>query len=159
MGNYQTQGEAQVEGTELLREFNDYKNGKKRLSKADFSKRIKSDCEKQNRSSSLEEEKLNELSPEKDVVEFKDFLKWKISIGSEKSELPKLLAELFNEVDDGDGFLTPEELMKIEKGVSVVISREEAEEIISTWDSNGDGKMDLGDYIEYKTATSRMSLR
>ena len=79
--------------------------------------------------------------------------------GSEKSELPKILTELFNEIDDGDGFLTPEELIKIEKGVSVVISREEAEEIISTWDSNGDGKMDLGDYIEYKTATSRMSLR
>ena len=58
-------------------------------------------------------------------------------------------------------FLTPDELVKIEKAVSVVISREEAEDIIQTWDSNGDGKMDLGDYIEYKTATmtSRMSLR
>ena len=41
------------------------------------------------------------------------------------------------------------------------ITEEEAEDIIQTWDSNGDGKMDLGDYIEYKTATmtSRMSLK
>ena len=79
--------------------------------------------------------------------------------GSEKSELPKILTELFNEIDDGDGFLTPEQLIKIEKGVNVTITKEAADEIIATWDSNGDGKMDLGDYIEYKTATSRMSMR
>ena len=37
-------------------------------------------CEKENRSSSLEEEKLAELCPGKDHVEFTDFLKWKMSI-------------------------------------------------------------------------------
>ena len=33
MGNNQTNGKAQSEGTELLREYNEHKNGKKRLSK------------------------------------------------------------------------------------------------------------------------------
>ena len=81
--------------------------------------------------------------------------------GTEQSDLPQLLTELFNEIDDGDKFLTPAELVKIEAALSVGITEEEAEDIIQTWDSNGDGKMDLGDYIEYKTATmtSRMSLK
>jgi len=80
MGNKQTQEEAQQEGNALVREYNEFKNGKKRLSKVDFSKRIKSVCDKENRSSSLEEEKLAELCPGKDHVEFTDFLKWKMSI-------------------------------------------------------------------------------
>ena len=45
--------------------------------------------------------------------------------------------------------------------MQVTISKEEAEDIIETWDSNGDGKMDVADYIEYKTATmsNRNSVR
>ena len=34
MGNNQTQEKAEHEGNELLREYNEFKNGKKRLSKA-----------------------------------------------------------------------------------------------------------------------------
>ena len=75
--------------------------------------------------------------------------------------MPKILTALFNAIDDGDGVLTPEELIKLEKDAFAVISREEAEDIIATWDSNGDGKMNIEEYIEYKTATMsrRMSTR
>ena len=81
--------------------------------------------------------------------------------GSDKTEIIKILTALFNAIDDGDGFLTPEELIRIEKNAFAVISKEEAEEIIATWDSNGDGKMNIEEYIEYKTATlsRRMSIR
>ena len=75
--------------------------------------------------------------------------------------MPQILTALFNAIDDGDGYLTPEELIRIEKDAFAVISREEAEDIIATWDSNGDGKMNIEEYIEYKTATMsrRMSTR
>ena len=39
-----------------------------------------------------------------------------------KSELPELLTELFESVDDGDGLLTREELVKLEVGLGIYIS-------------------------------------
>ena len=46
----------------------------------EFSKRIKSAAEKEQRSSSLEEAKISELFSGQETVEFTDFLKWKISM-------------------------------------------------------------------------------
>ncbi len=70
-----------------------------------------------------------------------------------RTDLPRLLKELFKNVDDGDGFLSPEELVKLEEKLNKSISTEDAEDIIRTWDSNGDGKMTVDEFIEYKTAT------
>ena len=67
--------------------------------------------------------------------------------------MPRLLTELFKNVDDGDGFLSPEELVKLEGKLNKNITTEDAEDIIKTWDSNGDGKMTVNEFIEYKTVT------
>ena len=70
-----------------------------------------------------------------------------------RTDLPRFLKELFKNVDDGDGFLSPEELVSLEEKLNKSISVEDAEDIIKTWDSNGDGKMTVDEFIEYKTAT------
>lgn len=72
-----------------------------------------------------------------------------------KSELPELLTELFESVDDGDGLLTREELVKLEAGLGRNITLEEAADIIHTWDSDGDGNLTVEEFIEYKTATMK----
>ena len=64
-----------------------------------------------------------------------------------------MLEELFRGIDDGDGVLTPEELVELEKKFNNDITIDEAEEIIKTWDCTGDGRMTVGEFIEYKTAT------
>ena len=69
-----------------------------------------------------------------------------------KTELPNLLTELFNDVDNGDGKLTPDELVELEGKLNKTISLEDAEQIITTWDSNGDGFFTVDEYIEYKSA-------
>ena len=70
-----------------------------------------------------------------------------------KSQLPQLLTELFDAVDDGDCLLTKQELKRLEAGLGRVITLEEAGVIIDTWDSNGDGFLTVQEFIEYKTAT------
>lgn len=75
-----------------------------------------------------------------------------------RTDLPRLLKEMFKNVDDGDGVLSPEELVKIEEKLNKNISKEDAEDIIKTWDSNGDGKMTVDEFIEYKTATMHFRL-
>ena len=75
-----------------------------------------------------------------------------------RSDLPRLLTELFKAVDDGDGDLSPEELVKLEEKLNNKISLDDAEDIIKTWDSNGDGRMTVDEFIEYKTATMHFRL-
>ena len=76
-----------------------------------------------------------------------------LSQGAEGSDLTGLLTDLFKEIDDGDGFLTPEELIKAEEAFNVTLSEEQARDIIRTYDTNGDGRMDLEDFLLYKNAT------
>ena len=66
--------------------------------------------------------------------------------------MAEILQELFKDVDDGDGYLTPEELIRLEAKLNVTISQSEAEEIINRYDSNGDGRMDIDEFILYKQA-------
>ena len=73
--------------------------------------------------------------------------------GSEGTEFTAVLTNLFREIDDGDGLLTTEELIRMERTLGVTMSRDQAEGIIQTYDSNGHGKMDLEDFILYKKAT------
>ena len=82
-------------------------------------------------------------------------LYWNLPLQGHKSELPELLTELFESVDDGDGLLTREELVKLEAGLGRNITLEEAADIIQTWDSDGDGNLTVEEFIEYKTATMK----
>ena len=66
--------------------------------------------------------------------------------------MAEILQALFEEVDDGDGYLTIDELIKLEASLNVTISQSEAEEIINRYDSNGDGRMDQDEFILYKQA-------
>ena len=68
--------------------------------------------------------------------------------------MPELLAEVFSAVDDGDGLLTSEELVKLEAGLGNKITLEEAADIIKTWDTDGDGNLTVDEFIEYKKAAS-----
>ena len=65
----------------------------------------------------------------------------------------KVLTEVFREVDDGDGFLTPKELIEVEAKLGKTISQSEAEFLIKDWDHDGDGKMDIDNFMTYKFAT------
>ena len=65
------------------------------------------------------------------------------------------MTELFESVDDGDGLLTREELVRLEAGLGRNITLDEAGEIIDTWDSDGDGYLTVEEFIEYKTATMK----
>jgi len=139
----------------LLREYKHMKGGKKRLSAEDFEKLVKKNLDRQDSSSSRpaseDLETLKEVCADKNFIEFQDFLAWKIKTGT-KTELPNLLTELFNDVDNGDGKLTPDELVELEGKLNKTISLEDAEQIITTWDSNGDGFFTVDEYIEYKSA-------
>ena len=65
-------------------------------------------------------------------------------------KLPELLTEVFSAVDDGDGLLTREELVKLETGLGNPITLDEAGDIIALWDTDGDGNLTLEEFIEYK---------
>ena len=60
------------------------------------------------------------------------------------------MTEVFSAVDDGDGLLTKEELVKLEAGLGKKITLEEAGDIIKTWDTDGDGNLTVDEFIEYK---------
>ena len=63
--------------------------------------------------------------------------------------MAEILTELFNTSDDdGNGYLTPDELIKLEATLGVQISEAEAQQ----FDSNCDGKMDLDEFTLYKEA-------
>ena len=66
--------------------------------------------------------------------------------------MAEVITEIFKESDDGDGLLTTEELVRLEETLGVEITEVEAWEIIDRYDSNGDGMMDLEEFILYKEA-------
>ena len=67
--------------------------------------------------------------------------------------MSSILTEVFNEIDDGDGILTIKELIKIEGTLNKTVNEQQAQEIITAYDTNGDGKMNLEEFILYKRAT------
>ena len=74
------------------------------------------------------------------------------NIDVEGEKLPELLTEVFSAVDDGDGLLTKEELVKLEAGLGKKITLDEAGDIIALWDTDGDGNLTVEEFIEYKKA-------
>lgn len=87
---------------------------------------------------------------EKEEIDFSDYLKFYIQ-SSDDAETRNVLSEFFKEIDNGDGFLEPDELIRLEAKLGKSIDNIAAQRIISEWDHNGDGRMDLEDYIFYKT--------
>ena len=68
------------------------------------------------------------------------------SLQGNKTQLPKILEELFKEIDNGDegngdGKLQAEELVILEKSLNRTISVEQAQEIINQWDCTGKIKL------------------
>ena len=60
---------------------------------------------------------------------------------------------LFNEIDDGDGLLTPEELVNLEASLDHRLTVDQAEQIIKDFDTNGDGRMSLDELVFYHSST------
>ena len=142
-----------VRGGELHDEFQKMKDGKDRLSVAQLRKTIKREGADK-KTLSEEDEKLNKLFPDNEkYIDFKGFLKWKMARDTRGASMAEILTELFNTSDDdGNGYLTPDELIKLEATLGVHISEAEAQQIINQYDSNGDGRMDLEEFILYKEA-------
>ena len=95
--------------------------------------------------------RLRRTFPNENEIDFRGFLKWEIAKGGRSEEVAKKLEALFKEVDDGDGLLDPEELVNLEASLDVILTKDQAEVIITQFDPDGDGKMTLDDFIFYHT--------
>ena len=81
MGGQESKGAQQIEeeGSKLFQEFEGLKTKKNRpLSKDDFRKSIKAKRSSHN-IGSTDEDKIKEMFADKSVIEFTDFLKWKMA--------------------------------------------------------------------------------
>merc|ERR1712210_80745 len=107
------------EANQLKEEYDQLREGKERL------KRQPSTDKK---TLSEEEEKLKQMFADKKDLNFHDFLKWKMQSNTSVAPMAEILQAFFEEVDDGDGYLTPDELIKLEAILNVTISQSEAEE-------------------------------
>merc|ERR1712037_68667 len=123
------------EANQLKEEYDQLREGKERLSITHLRKSLK-----------------RQPSTDKKDLNFHDFLKWKMQSNTSVAPMAEILQAFFEEVDDGDGYLMPDELIKLEASLNVTISQSEAEEIINRYDSNGDGRMDQDEFILYKQA-------
>merc|ERR1712107_182926 len=140
------------EANQLKEEYDQLREGKERLSITHLRKSLKRQPPTDMKTLSEEEEKLKQMFADKKDLTFQDFLKWKMQSNTNVTPVAEILQELFKDVDDGDGYLTPEELIRLEAKLNVTISQSEAEEIINRYDSNGDGRMDIDEFILYKQA-------
>merc|ERR1712018_1105519 len=158
-GNGKMEGE-QVElrqdmrdgANQLKEEYDQLREGKERLSITHLRKSLKRQPSTDKKTLSEEEEKLKQMFADNKDLNFQDFLKWKMQSNTSVAPMAEILQALFEEVDDGDGYLTPDELIKLEASLNVTITQSEAEEIINRYDSNGDGRMDQDEFILYKQA-------
>ena len=99
------------------------------------------------------ENKIEQMFANDKEIDFRRYLKWEITKGGSAEELASKLESLFNYIDDGDGLLTPEELVKLEASLDVTLTVDQAEVIIRDFDANGDGRMSLDELIFYHTST------
>jgi len=156
MGNSQDKDISPNEKVRELEEsFNSLKGGpRKRLSVDVFARKMHglsfSNDRLQSKSSSNIEAEIKGMFQEKDEIDFVDYLKFYMQISSE-SEIRSVLAEMFKGIDGYDGFLTPSKLVQLEQKLGKSIDDLEAKRIIAEWDQNGDEKLDLDEFIRYKT--------
>ena len=163
MGNQVGKGKLSEIETVSVREASDlvtqYRNLKgnhksltvKKLRQSELS--MLSDGEDKVRKSQDIEEKIKQMFANDKEIDFRGYLKWEITKGGSAEELANKLESLFNYIDDGDGLLTPEELVKLEASLDVILTVDQAEVIIRDFDANGDGRMSLDELIFYHTST------
>merc|ERR1711953_686063 len=151
-GQVELRQDMKDEANQLKEEYDQLREGKERLSITHLRKSLKRQQSTDKKTLSEEEDKLKQMFAEKKDLTFQDFLKWKMQSSTNVTPVAEILQELFKDVDDGDGYLTPEELIRLEAKLNVTISQSEAEEIINRYDSNGDGRMDIDEFILYKQA-------
>lgn len=99
------------------------------------------------------EKMLDQMFADEKDIDFRKFLKWEITKGGSSEELAQKLEILFNEIDDGDGLLTPEELVNLEASLDHRLTVDQAEQIIKDFDTNGDGRMSLDELVFYHSST------
>ena len=161
MGNQAGKGKLSEIETVSAREASDlvtqYRNLKgnhksltvKKLRQSELS--MLSDGDDRVRKSQDIEEKIKQMFANEKEIDFRRYLKWEITKGGSAEELANKLETLFNYIDDGDGLLDPEELVKLEASLDNTLTVDQAEVIIRDYDANGDGRMSLDELIFYHT--------
>ena len=101
------------------------------------------------------ERMMDQIFPDQKYITFLDYIKLQIKKGGSSEELSLILETLFREIDDGDGLLTVEELVNLEASLDFKLTVDQADKIIKTYDSDGDGRMSFDEFFYYYSSTQR----
>ena len=159
MGNQAGKGKSEIEtvsreASDLVTQYRNLKGNHKSLTvKKLRQSELSMLSDGDDRKSQDIEDKIKQMFANDKEIDFRGYLKWEITKGGSAEELANKLESLFNYIDDGDGLLTPEELVKLEASLDVILTVDQAEVIIRDFDANGDGRMSLDELIFYHTST------
>lgn len=159
MGNQVGKGKSEIEtvsreASDLVTQYRNLKGNHKSLTvKKLRQSELSMLSDGDDRKSQDIEDKIKQMFANDKEIDFRGYLKWEITKGGSAEELANKLESLFNYIDDGDGLLTPEELVKLEASLDVILTVDQAEVIIRDFDANGDGRMSLDELIFYHTST------
>ena len=159
MGNQAGKGKSEIEtvsreASDLVTQYRNLKGNHKSLTvKKLRQSELSMLSDGDDRKSQDIEDKIKQMFANDKEIDFRGYLKWEITKGGSAEELANKLESLFNYIDDGDGLLTPEELVKLEASLDVTLTVDQAEVIIRDFDANGDGRMSLDELIFYHTST------
>ena len=159
MGNQVGKGKSEIEtvsreASDLVTQYRNLKGNHKSLTvKKLRASELSMLSDGDDRKSQDIEDKIKQMFANDKEIDFRGYLKWEITKGGSAEELANKLESLFNYIDDGDGLLTPEELVKLEASLDVNLTVDQAEVIIRDFDANGDGRMSLDELIFYHTST------
>ena len=159
MGNQAGKGKSEIEtvsreASDLVTQYRNLKGNHKSLTvKKLRQSELSMLSDGDDRKSQDIEDKIKQMFANDKEIDFRCYLKWEITKGGSAEELANKLETLFNYIDDGDGLLTPEELVNLEASLDNTLTVEQAEVIIRDFDANGDGRMSLDELIFYHTCT------
>ena len=159
MGNQAGKGKSEIEtvsreASDLVTQYRNLKGNHKSLTvKKLRQSELSMLSDGDDRKSQDIEDKIKQMFANDKEIDFRGYLKWEITKGGSAEELANKLETLFNYIDDGDGLLTPEELVNLEASLDNTLTVEQAEVIIRDFDANGDGRMSLDELIFYHTCT------
>lgn len=88
---------------------------------------------------------------EKDKINFDEFAEMLGKFNEcKKEDAEESLREAFKKFDrDGNGYISPDELLYVVCNSGEKLSREEAEELISMFDKNDDGQLSWEEFVEF----------